>query len=262
MAIRSATSAVPASRGAAPQPIRVVIVDDSAVIRGLTKKWLAADPEVEVAASYSNGLHAVTGIGNVQADVVILDIEMPEMDGLTALPKILEKQPNLKVIIASTLSKRNADISLRALSLGAADYIAKPDTSKGLVSAESYQRDLLDKVKALGRAKGPSRRATMPGAAAKATPRRFAHDPSKVELRKCAVTAPRAIVIGSSTGGPQALTTVMEMFKGKRVNVPVLSHSTCRPCLRQSLPSSSPAFLACLARKPKTARWQSPAASM
>ena len=85
-----------AGRGA-KRPIRVMVVDDSAVIRGLTKRWLSEDPEIEVVVSYPNGVQAVKHVSDAQCDVAILDIEMPEMDGLTALPLMVKADPDLKV---------------------------------------------------------------------------------------------------------------------------------------------------------------------
>jgi len=99
----------------ARQPYRLMVVDDSAVIRGLLTRSLEADPEVEVLASASNGEMAVNALGRYDIEIVILDIEMPVMDGLTALPKLLAAKPGIKVIIASTLTRRGADISMRAL---------------------------------------------------------------------------------------------------------------------------------------------------
>src|ERR1700739_1485318 len=93
-----------ASRGASTTPIRVMVVDDSAVIRGLLTRTLESDPEITVVASVGNGQMAISAVSRQDADVVILDIEMPVMDGLTALPKILAAAPDAKVIVASTLT--------------------------------------------------------------------------------------------------------------------------------------------------------------
>jgi len=100
-----------------------MVVDDSAVIRGLITRMLEADPDVSVTASVGNGQLAVNQLTRHPGviDVVILDIEMPVMDGLTALPLLLQADPNIKVIMASTLTKRNAEISLKALSAGATE---------------------------------------------------------------------------------------------------------------------------------------------
>jgi two-component system, chemotaxis family, protein-glutamate methylesterase/glutaminase len=156
------TEAVPAPGfGSAPggrtlAPYRLMVVDDSAAIRGLLIRALETDPEVAVIASASNGKAALAVLERNDIEVVILDIEMPVMDGLTALPKLLAAKPDIKVIIASTLTRRGADISIRALAAGAADYLTKPG-SLALSSADQFKRDLLAKVKVLGQLKGALR---------------------------------------------------------------------------------------------------------
>lgn len=130
-----------------------MVVDDSAVIRGLITRMLEADPEISVVASVGNGQLAVNQLERHPKliDVIILDIEMPVMDGLTALPLLLKVDPNIKVIMASTLTKRNAEISLRALSAGATEYVPKPSTARDLSGGENdFKRELLNKVKSLG----------------------------------------------------------------------------------------------------------------
>src|SRR5215469_439611 len=136
----------------AATPLRVMVVDDSAVVRGLITRILTSDPRIEVAASCSNGQMAVVQAARKAMDVIILDIEMPVMDGLAALPKLQEVNPHAKVIMASTLTQRNAAVSLKALTLGATDYIAKPTTDK-LNASEEFRRDLIQKVIALGQRK-------------------------------------------------------------------------------------------------------------
>ena len=130
-------------------PIRVMVVDDSAIVRGLITRTLKTEPRIEVTASCSNGAMAVTQAARRPLDVIILDIEMPVMDGLTALPKLLEVNPQARIIMASTLTQRNAGISIKALSLGATDYIAKPTTDR-LNANEDFHRELINKVIALG----------------------------------------------------------------------------------------------------------------
>ena len=112
-----------------------MVVDDSVVIRGLISRWIASEPDMVVAASLRTGLDAVNQIERVNPDVAVLDIEMPELDGISALPQLLAKKRNLIVIMASTLTRHNAEISLKALSLGAADYIPKPETNRGVTTS-------------------------------------------------------------------------------------------------------------------------------
>ena len=116
----------------ATEPFRVMLVDDSAVIRGFFRRIMEEEPAIEIVSSVGNGQSAVDVLAKAKPDVIVLDIEMPVMDGLAALPKLLEIDPDVKIVMASTLTLANADISLKALSIGATDYIAKPTTSAEL----------------------------------------------------------------------------------------------------------------------------------
>src|SRR5215510_6045120 len=132
------------------QPLRVMVVDDSVVIRGLISRWIGAEPDMEVTASLRTGLDAVNQIERVKPDVAVLDIEMPELDGISALPQLLAKKRDLVIIMASTLTRRNAEISFKALSLGAADYIPKPESTREATAAETFHHDLIQKIRHLG----------------------------------------------------------------------------------------------------------------
>ncbi|MFC4351542.1 chemotaxis response regulator protein-glutamate methylesterase [Fodinicurvata halophila] len=207
---------------------RVMVVDDSAVIRGLLTRTLEEDHDIQVTASVSNGQMALNSLAREPVDVVVLDIEMPVMDGLTALPKILEASPRTKVIMASTLTRKNADVSLQAMRAGAADYIAKPTSSLGHQSAADFRRELRTKVKALAEAgrkepsaptpRQPEARREQPAARATAAPTR----PSDMNLRPLGGMPPRVLAIGSSTGGPQALFKVLGDLRGVLRDLPVL----------------------------------------
>src|SRR5881394_3347693 len=131
-------------------PLRVMVVDDSVVIRGLIARWLGSEPDMVVAASLRTGLDAVNQIERVNPDVALLDIEMPDLDGISALPLLLAKKRNLVIIMASTLTRRNAEISFKALSLGASDYIPKPETTREPAAAETFRHDLIQKIRHLG----------------------------------------------------------------------------------------------------------------
>src|SRR5450631_2215364 len=132
------------------EPLRVMVVDDSVVIRGLISRWIEAEPDMVVAASLRTGLDAVNQIERVNPDVAVLDIEMPELDGISALPLLLAKKRNLIIIMASTLTRRNAEISFKALSLGASDYIPKPESTREPTAAETFRHDLIQKIRHLG----------------------------------------------------------------------------------------------------------------
>ncbi len=205
-----------------------MVVDDSVVIRGLIARWVEAEPDMVVAASLRTGLDAVNKIERVNPDVAVLDIEMPELDGISALPQLLAKKPNLIIIMASTLTRRNAEISFKALSLGASDYIPKPESTREACAAETFRHDLIQKIRHLGvrvRRTAPAV-ASPPLAPASGRPRELLPKPAVAQpalLRRAFGTqAPRALLIGSSTGGPQALMSLVAEIGAVIDRVPVL----------------------------------------
>src|ERR1700743_2316071 len=131
------------------EPLRVMLVDDSVVIRGMISRWLNAEPDMVVAASLRTGLEAVNQVERINPDIAVLDIEMPELDGISALPQLLAKKRNLIIIMASTLTRRNAEISFKALSLGASDYIPKPESTREQAAAEPSHDVLLQRTPSL-----------------------------------------------------------------------------------------------------------------
>ncbi len=251
------------SAGASPgsDPIRVMVVDDAVVIRGLLTRWLGEDKNLKVVGSHRNGKLAVEDIEKSNPDVVVLDIEMPEMDGMTALPLMLAKKRDLVVIMASTLTRRNAEISLKALSLGAADYVPKPETTSEVTTSIDFRRELVEKVKALGaravRMRGPARTmraetsagrtaqpvrpvSVRPATDTRASFRAAAQPAAAVaqsfQTRPYSTARPRILAIGSSTGGPQALQEVMREVGTAMNDVPVV--------ITQHMPPTFTAILA------------------
>lgn len=212
-------------QAAASGKVRVMVVDDSVVIRGLVSRWLAEDTQLEVVAKCANGAIAVDSIKTVAPDVVILDIEMPVMDGITALPKLLAAKPGVHVIIASTLSKRNAAISLKALSLGASECLPKPEGNSGITTSTDFRRDLMAKVRALGGLDTAGAPAS-PGAASGARPAAGAGRAAapaggkSISMVPYNRKMPKVLAIGSSTGGPQALSKVLESLSGATARIP------------------------------------------
>ncbi len=194
---------------------KVLVVDDSAVIRGFITRMLEADPDFKVVATAANGELAVKAVARADVDVVILDIEMPVMDGLTALPLILKANPGVRVLMASTLTRRNAAISIKALSAGASDYVSKPVSAREIHSSEEFSREIISKIKAISRPKR-RRAASISGE----SPAITFTAPPKIELRKPSPFKPEVLAFGSSTGGPQALFKVFEALKNT-VQVPI-----------------------------------------
>lgn len=210
----------PAATGAEAQDqrYRVMLVDDSAVIRGLLTRALENDDQVRVLCSAANGAMALRALERNDVEVVVLDIEMPEMDGLTALPLMLKADPALKVIMASTLTRKNAEVSLRALDLGASDYLAKPTSTTELNSAVEFKRQLIEKIKALGavrrRQVGAAPRKPVPQAVKPVPAKPPGGTPYKLRASPPVIPMPEVVAIGSSTGGPQALMKVLGDLKG------------------------------------------------
>src|SRR5262245_22915686 len=196
--------------------LRVMVVDDSVVIRGMISRWIGAEPDMEVSASLRTGHDAVSQIERIKPDVAVLDIEMPELDGISALPRMLAKKRDLVIIMASTLTRRNAEISFKALSLGASDYIPKPESTREATAAETFHHDLIQKIRHLG---AKARRRASPAASPALAPvfdpaREASARPAPVPQLQLARRpfgnlAPRVLLIGSSTGGPQALMTLV-----------------------------------------------------
>src|ERR1700749_2576395 len=150
MSIALTCVSTPTSNSTRQEPLRVMVVHDSVVIRGLISRWIASEPDMVVAASLRTGLDAVNQVERINPDVAVLDIEMPDLDGISALPLLLAKKRNLIIIMASTLTRRNAEISSKALSLGASDYIPKPESTREPAAAETFHHDLIQKIRSLG----------------------------------------------------------------------------------------------------------------
>jgi two-component system chemotaxis response regulator CheB len=174
--------------------------------------------------------------------VVLLDIEMPDLDGLAALPLLLAKKRDLIVIMASTLTRRNAEISLKALSLGATDYIPKPATSRDVVVSATFRRELIEKIRQLGlrakRLRGTDA-ARLRIADRRALPQIGAgagDAAAQFSLRPLPATAPRVLTIGASTGGPQALNALLTELGPVIDRAPVL--------ITQHMPQTFTAILA------------------
>ncbi len=230
---------------------KVMLVDDSAVIRGLFSRWLEADGAIQVVAYAANGVQALKELSRHEIDVIVLDIEMPEMDGMQTLPRILQARPDIKVIMACTPSHQQAEISLKALESGAADYILKPASSKELQNDLLFRRELIEKIKALAAARrrkqgiasahksfpsSSTEKQTRSSRASRiseiqrnhtsttqsgpaSSDRLYSNKP--ITLRTPAKERPEILAVGSSTGGPQALFTLFSALQG-HLSVPVV----------------------------------------
>lgn len=223
----------PSAAASVNRRIRVMLVDDAVVVRGLFARWVDAERDLEVVATLRTGREAVDQLERVDPDVVVLDVDMPELDGIAALPLLLEKKRDLVVIMASTLTRRNAEISLKALSLGAADYIPKPASNREVSASTAFRRDLIEKIRQLGLHGKRLRPAAEPArphpetrhapSIVPAAPTEEATPPShRFTLRPMPLTPPRVLLIGSSTGGPQALNALVSQIESVFQRAPVL----------------------------------------
>jgi two-component system chemotaxis response regulator CheB len=203
-----------------------MVVDDSAVIRGMFTRMLENNNDIRVVASVGDGALALKALERQDIDLVVLDIEMPNMDGLTALPQLIKAKPGLVVIMASSLTERNAEISLRALRMGATDYVTKPSSREALRAADDFKRDLVEKVLALGRKRADRAsaggRAPLPEGVPAAAVFKF---DGEIKLRPAGTVKPEVIAIGSSTGGPQALAEVLKSLSaGTKLPILITQH--------------------------------------
>ncbi len=191
--------------------LRVLIVDDSVVIRKILSEALSAEPDLEVATA-ANGRIALAKIPQVNPDIITLDMEMPEMDGLTTLRELRKLYPKLPVIMFSTLTERGAAATLDALAAGANDYVTKPaNVGSVAIAFARIKSDLIPKLKALcGRLEQPalSPRVAKPMAKVLSQGLGFDH---RVEV----------VAIGVSTGGPNALSEMLPMLP-KNLPVPIV----------------------------------------
>lgn len=191
--------------------IRVLVVDDSVVVRKILSDVLRENPDMEVVGSAPNGVVALQRIAQWNPDLVTLDIEMPELDGIATLREIKRNHPHVRVIMCSSLTERGAGITMEALSLGADDYLTKVSAATGPAAIEALRTQLIPKVRQFfprgDAAKPPlppvprERQATMGPALV-----RPSMTPPRSIVRHNRL---RAVVVGVSTGGPNALAEVI-----------------------------------------------------
>jgi two-component system chemotaxis response regulator CheB len=188
-------------------PIRVLVVDDSAFMRRVIGESIASQADMELAGVANNGLNALLKVEQLQPDVVTLDVEMPEMDGLTALRHLMSRYPR-PVVMLSSLTQEGAATTLRALSIGAVDFVGKPSGSISL-DFHRVREDLLHKVRIAATARVRPRLAAPPEPTRQPASERVPVRGVTIPSRSGPSTFDRLVVIGSSTGGPRALGTLV-----------------------------------------------------
>jgi two-component system chemotaxis response regulator CheB len=190
--------------------IKVLIVDDSALIRQLLRDILSADPEIEVVGAARDPYYAWERIKTTNPDVLTLDVEMPRMDGLTFLERLMRVHP-IPVLMVSSLTEKGCETTLRAMELGAVDFITKPkvDVATGTVELAD---EITQKVKTVARARLRKRSAPT------APPTRLASTASLVKSTE------KVIAIGASTGGTEALMEVLSALPADMPGIAIVQH--------------------------------------
>ena len=189
--------------------MKVLVVDDSIFMRKIVSDMLESDPRIKVCGSAKNGIDAIAKVKELKPDVVTMDVEMPRMDGLTALGHIMKECP-VPVVMLSTLTQKGADATLTALSRGAVDYVQKPSGAVSL-DVRKVQSILLEKVKA----------------AAQSNPRRLMPNKKSAPLKPLKYTpgsTMRIIAIGTSTGGPASLAEIIPCFPADTPPMLIVQH--------------------------------------
>jgi len=186
-------------------PIRVLVVDDSAVVRGVLGRIVDAQPDMRVVTTATNGSDALDALRLQPIDVVLLDIEMPVMDGLTALPLICQRFPATRVLVTSALTHQGATITLQALALGAVDYVHKPSTrGTGAHGVEAVAVSVVAKIRAIAPAVMDVGRGDSDFAGAEAGNSKASRSVLPAEGFE-----PQVLAIAASTGGPNAVATIV-----------------------------------------------------
>jgi two-component system chemotaxis response regulator CheB len=201
----------------ATRKIRVLIVDDSAVVRQTLTEVLSSDPQIEVIATAGDPFAAAERISQQVPDVITLDIEMPRMDGLTFLKKLMSQHP-IPVVICSSLAEKGAESTLRALEYGAVEIIAKPRMGTKQFLEDSHIA-LCDAVKAAAASNPRLLRPSQP-----VQPKLTADAVLAPATHAMAETTEKVVVVGASTGGTEALKTVLEAFPSDTPGIIIVQH--------------------------------------
>lgn len=241
----------------AASAVRVAVVDDSVVVRGLLSKWLSETAGIEVVGTYRSGREIIDALPGAAPRIILLDLDMPDMDGITALPLILAKSPDARVIVVSSLSVHGAELTMRSLMKGATDYLPKPSNHREVSTSTDFRQALIAKVLAVGGVRAvmrpapapvpvpapivsrapavpvdPLRRNVPPAARPAAPVASFRPAPpapppaapgkAGPHLRNPERIRPKIIVIGASTGGPQALVALLTKMRPSIGRVPIV----------------------------------------
>lgn len=198
---------------------RILIVDDSAVMRSLLRSVVSADAQLEVAGTAVDGASALESVPLVRPDLILLDVEMPVMDGLATLRELRRRWSEIPVIMCSSLTQRGARVTIEALAGGAADYVAKPSGASDRESAlRQLASELIPKIRALTKRSAPTSMSV--SARGEVEQHAMTHSQSAFgavrafaeSLTPPRISTPAVVAIGVSTGGPAALDVLLPHF--------------------------------------------------
>jgi two-component system chemotaxis response regulator CheB len=196
-------------------PCRVLLADDSLVIKRSLTKMLDPNPAICIVGEALNGEHTIEKTSELKPDVVLLDIEIPVLSAIEALPRILAASPITKVIMLSTLTRKNAEVALHALDIGASDYLEKPNLSD---KNEAFSTILIEKILSIAES---HRYNSLFGSADSDEVTKEESD-SAVSMYETHHSKPWILAIGASTGGPPVLTHLLQHLKGAIQHIPVV----------------------------------------
>jgi len=203
-------------------PVQVLVVDDSDFMRKSIARMIESDPELRVVGFARDGLEGVEQVKKLKPDVVTLDVEMPRLDGLSALRRIMDECPT-KVIMCSTMTSKGSKEAIEALRIGAVDFVTKDASHISLKIEQVLKEDLLRKIKAVAQGAGGAERSSAPAVSTA---------PPPSALRK--LGRPDLVVIGSSTGGPPVLETLIQALPAT-LQQPVVVAQHMPPVFTESL---------------------------
>jgi two-component system chemotaxis response regulator CheB len=203
------------------KPIKVMVVDDSALVRKVMTEVLNSDPDIEVIAQAADPIFAMQKLEKITPDVITLDVEMPRMDGITFLKKLMTENP-LPVVICSSLTRKHAETTVNALRAGAVDIITKPEVGvKGFIEDSAIQ--IIDAVKAAAQAKVKKRKAGHINTEEKRSADAVLSK-GKTSSQAMSETTDKIIAIGASTGGTQALREVLACMPAISPGIVIVQH--------------------------------------
>lgn len=213
--------------------LRVLVVDDTIMYRKVVSDILAAIPGVEVVGTANNGKIALSRIASLKPDLITLDVEMPIMNGLETLEAMQKAHPDVGVIMLSTLTKRGSEITMKALELGAFDFIAKPDAEAKQENVQFLRNALLPRIKAFGKRLELKMLLRQKARTAPVVPTKV---PAPMSTPSKRTGKSKAVAIGVSTGGPNALATMLPQLP--KLGVPIFIVQHMPPLFTKSLAES------------------------